>query len=389
MTYIHDAASAARPGRAIPLFHPVVPDAALDRVARVLRSRWLGLGPVTEEFEYRFAEKIGASHAVAVNSGTAALHLALMLLGIGPGDEVILPSNTFIATGHVVLYMGATPVFADIDPTTGNIDPQHVRSLITPRTVAVIPVHYAGAPCAMAEIHTIAADASIAVVEDCAHACGAKYADKPIAASGTFQAYSFHATKVLAIGEGGALVVPTDHDARRARRMRRLGIATRRNSGAPAAGWDYTVEEVGQKSNMNDLHAAIGLAQIDVLSAVIEHRTRLACTYVERLTQLPGVNLLNHPYASGSSNWIMPIIVDHRDRLMANLASIGIESGVHFRRIDSHPVYQRANLPKTEWFWRRQLSLPVHMKITVDDVHYICDVIERSLVNSPRCVSTH
>jgi perosamine synthetase len=368
--------------RMISLFHPVVPAAAHERVAQVLGSRWLGLGPVTEEFEHVFAKKIGARHAVAVNSGTAALHLALRLLGIGPGDEVILPANTFVATGHVILYEGATPVFADIDPATGNLDPGHLRTVLSPRTAAVIAVHYAGAPCAMAEIRAIAASAGAVVVEDCAHVCGATYAGRPLAASGTFQAYSFHATKVLAVGEGGALVVPTEQDAGRARRLRRLGIGPRQGSGTPTTGWDYGVEEVGLKCNLNDLHAAIGLAQIDVLDEIIEHRGRIAGAYAGRLKHMPGADALGHPHTTSSSNWVMPVTAGNRDQLMADLAAAGVGTGVHFRRIDSYPMYRQADLPGTEWFWRHQLSLPIHMAMTVDDVGYICDAIERSTADA-------
>ncbi|MEU9784737.1 DegT/DnrJ/EryC1/StrS family aminotransferase [Streptomyces phaeochromogenes] len=363
----------------IPLFRPVVPAAAKERVAQVLDSPWIGLGPVTEEFETKFAEKIGARHVVAVNSGTAALHLALRLMGIGPGDEVILPANTFVATGHVVLYERAVPVFADIDPSTGNIDPEHVRALISPRTAAVIPVHYAGAPSPIGEIRTLARQAGITVLEDCAHACGAHYRGRPLGELGSFQAYSFQATKNLAIGEGGALVVPTEQDAVRARRIRRLGIGHRDDSSTIPGNWDYAVDEVGFKYNMGDIQAAIGLAQLEVLDEANAVRAQLAAHYARRLASVPGVRTLDHSHTAGSSNFLMPITADDRDDLMAALEQEGVGTGVHFRRIDSYPMYKLSDLPHTEWFWRHQLSLPMHSLLTHEDVDYICDVIESTL----------
>ncbi|MCC9711769.1 DegT/DnrJ/EryC1/StrS family aminotransferase [Streptomyces sp. MNU76] len=363
----------------IPLFRPVVPATAKERVAQVLDSPWIGLGPVTEEFEAAFAEKIGARHVVAVNSGTAALHLALRLMGIGPGDEVILPANTFVATGHAVLYEQAVPVFADIDPSTGNIDPEHIRTLISPRTAAVIAVHYAGAVSSMDEIRALARQAGIAVLEDCAHACGARYRDRPLGELGTFQAYSFQATKNLATGEGGALVVPTEHDAVRGRRIRRLGIGHRNDASTVPGNWDYAVDEVGFKYNMSDIQAAIGLAQLDVLDEVNAARARLAAHYARRLASMPGVRTLNHPHTAGSSNFLMPVMADDRDGLMAALEEAGVGTGVHFRRIDSYPMYKLSDLPHTDWFWRHQLSLPMHSLLTHEDVDYICDVIESTV----------
>ncbi|MGK4906480.1 DegT/DnrJ/EryC1/StrS family aminotransferase [Streptomyces albus] len=351
-----------------------MPPGAKERVSRVLESPWIGLGPVTDEFETEFARAIGARHVVGVSSGTAALHLGLRLIGAGPGDEVILPANTFVATGHAVLLQGATPVFADIDPATGNLDPAQLRALLGPRTVAVIPVHYAGAPCETDAIHTLAADAGVAVLEDCAHAVGARRNGRPLGASGVFQAYSFHATKSLAIGEGGALVVPDGQQAARARRLRRFGIDKPDAPRSAAQAWDYAVDEVGYKYNMGDIQAAIGLAQLEVLSKVLRRRAEAAERYAHHLADIPGVRILDHDrHASG--NFLMPVLAEDRDRLMDGLAAYGIETGVHFRRIDSYPMYRKADLPHTERFWRHQLSLPLHSALTTDDVDRVCEAV--------------
>lgn len=387
MTTTQPNESASVPHR-IPLFRPTVPPGAQERVAQVLQSSWLGLGPVTEQFEAAFGQKVGSDHVVAVNSGTAALHLALRLAGAGPSDEVVLPANTFIATGHAVLYEGAMPVFADINPNTGNIDPEHLQSIISPRTAAIIIVHYAGTPCDLDAIYDVARRTGIAVIEDCAHACGAEYRGRPIGSAATYQAFSFHATKNLATGEGGALVVPDADTRARAARLRRFGIdKPRTGQSAPAsARWDYAVDEVGFKYNMSDIHAAIGLAQLDELDEINAHRTALVRRYTRHLRGLTGVRMLDRPVGVTSGNFVLPVLVEHRDELMDALDKAGIETGVHFRRIDSHPMYTPAELPQTEWFWRRTLSLPVHAGLCKHDVDAVCGVITEHLNHRSRAV---
>ncbi len=205
-------------------FHTTITPGAIERATQVLQSGWLSEGRLVKEFEAALSSRLGIQNPVAVNSGTSALHLALALCGVGPGDEVILPAQTFVATGLVILMQGATPVFADIDPQTGNLSPAAIREKITPRTRAVMPVHWGGYPCDMDEINTLAAENGLAVIEDAAHALGARYKDCLAGALSRFTAFSFQAIKHLTTGDGGALCCLVEADAKAAFVRRWFGI---------------------------------------------------------------------------------------------------------------------------------------------------------------------
>ena len=240
----------------------------IDAVAEVLRSGWIGLGPKTAEFEKKFAEFVGTTYAVAVNSCTAALDLALKLLDVNHGHEVIVPTMTFVSTAHCVAYRLAMPVFADVDPHTLSLDLEDVRRKITSRTRAIIPVHYSGRPIDLDALKEIAG--GIPIIEDCAHATGARYKGRSVGSIGDIGCFSFHAVKNLAMGDGGALTLNNEPWMQRSKRLRWLGIdkgTWDRTATDKSYWWQYFVDEIGLKCHLNDIAAAIGLVQLRRLEA--------------------------------------------------------------------------------------------------------------------------
>ncbi len=361
----------------IPLFRPSISEDAIEAVAEVLRSGWLGLGPRTEEFEQRFAEYIGVPHCVGLNSCTSAIHLALRVLDLPKGSEVITTPLTFVSTNHTILYEGLRPVFADVDRATGNLSAESVKGRINERTRALIVVHYGGYPVDIDEIYALAKENSIAVIEDCAHACGATYKGRRVGSHGDFHAFSFHAVKNLPMGDGGALTVRSEHHDLRLRRLRWLGIDkdTFRRTTSSSYDWEYDVPEVGFKYHMNDIEAAIGLAQLKYLDDENAQRARIAQQYRELLSSVKGVELPPQSPDRCSSYHLFPIRVDDRNTLISKLKSEGIGVGVHYRRNDDYPMYERADLPGAEHFSSRVMSLPMHLCLTDDDVHHVTSTI--------------
>lgn len=361
----------------IPLFRPVVCEEAIQAVAEVLRSGWLGLGAGTAAFEEAFARYVGAPHCVAMSSCTAALQLALRLLNLPPGTEVITTALTFVATNHVILHERLKPVFADIQPDSGNLDVDSVAARITDRTGAIMLVHFGGYPCDLDDFHALSRRCRIPIIEDCAHACGATYRGRPIGSHGDLHAFSFHASKNLCIGDGGALSVRQPEHNERLRRLRCLGIdrdVFRRRT-PDSYNWDYNVTEVGYKCYMNDVQAALGLAQLAHVDRQNARRAQLAELYRQRLADVPGIELLCRGDDRTSSHHLSCVLAEERDGLVEKLAAEGVEVGVHFRRNDHYPMYEATELPATERFWSRAISLPMHLHLTEQHVDYITDVI--------------
>ena len=360
----------------IPLFRPNISEEAIGAVGDVLRSGWLGLGPRTAEFERAFAGYVGSPHCVGLNSCTSAIHLALHLLGLPRGSEVITTALTFVSTNHAILYGGLVPVFADVDRASGNLSPSSVKERITGRTRAIIVVHYGGFPADLDELYEIAREQDIRVIEDCAHACGSVYRGKRIGSHGDFHAFSFHAVKNLPMGDGGALTVSSASDDERLRRLRWLGIDkdTFRRTSRDAYDWEYDVPEVGFKYHMNDIQAAIGLAQLKLLDKENARRREIADIYRHELS---GAHVILPPQRGDreSSYHLFPVLAEKRDDLVRKLRSRGIGTGVHYRRNDEYPMYQRADLPNVEYFASREISLPMHMCLSDDDVGVVSRAI--------------
>lgn len=362
----------------IQLFKPYMDEEEVQAVAEVLRSGWIGLGPKTAEFEQAFAAFLGASYAVGLNSATAALDLAVRLLRINHGDEVIVPTVTFVSTAHAVAYNLATPIFADVDPDTLLIDIEDVARKITPRTRAIIPVHYGGRPVDIDRLREVAGD--IPLIEDAAHACGAEYKGRKAGTLGDLACFSFHAVKNLATGDGGALVTSDRALMERAKRLRWLGIdrGTWDRTGADRSyWWQYFVDEIGLKCHMNDIAAAIGLVQLRKLPATNARRRQIAEMYTAGLSDLPWLRTPAMDTADSISAWhIYCIQVEGRDDLNVYLQERGIGTGVHYKPIHLYACYgNRPHLPQAESAFERILSLPMHPGLSDDDVQQVIEAI--------------
>lgn len=370
---------------AAPFLPFALPDIGPEELAAVgacLRSGWITTGPVTRRFERAFADYLGAGrHAIAVNSATAGLHLALEALGIGPGDEVIVPTLTFTATAEVVRYLGAEPVLADTEPRTLTVSVAAIDAAIGPRTKAVMPVHYAGLACDMNAIAELAAARGIAVVEDAAHAFPATHQGRLI---GTLDSaatvFSFYANKTITTGEGGMVVTADAALAERIRIMRLHGISQdafdRYMSTTPA--WAYSVVAPGFKYNLSDIAAAIGIEQLAKIDRFLARREQLARNYHAALADLP--LLLPATAAPGDTHaWHLYVIrlLDaaplDRDQLIAHLAARGIGTSVHYTPLHRHPYWRDRyqlkpqHFPHAEAAYRTMLTLPLYTAMSDAD----------------------
>jgi perosamine synthetase len=363
--------------QAVSFFHTHISPSAVELATEVLRSGWISEGVMVERFESALSESLGLRNPVAVNSGTSALHLALSLAGVGPGDEVILPAQTFVATGLVILMQRATPVFADIDPMTGNLVPASIAERISPRTKAVIPVHWAGYPCDMDEINALAAQHGLAVVEDAAHALGATYKGKPVGSFSRFTAFSFQAIKHLTTGDGGALCCLDEAEARAAFSRRWFGIDRASSRPSILGEREYDIDAIGYKYHMNDLAAAVGLGNLEDFPQRLARRQQLGAYYREQLRNVTGLQLLRLDDDRTHAYWLFTVLVDRREDFIRKLADYGVPASVVHLRIDHNSVFggMRGDLPGQEAFNQRQVAIPVHEGLTAEDTHRVITTI--------------
>ena len=365
----------------IRFFHTHVAPAAVERVMDVLRSGQLSEGPMVQRFEQSLASRLGLVNPVALNSGTSALHLALCIAGVGPDDEVILPAQTFVATGLVVLMQRAVPIFADIQPETGNLDPDAIRRRITSRTKAIMPVHWGGYPCDLDEIHAIARQHGLAVIEDAAHALGATYKGRPIGAVSRFTAFSFQAIKHLTTGDGGALCCPAAEDHHQARRRRWFGIDRAGTTVSPLGERAYDLAEVGFKYHMNDVAAALGLGNLEDFPSRLARRRALAACYRSQLSGVRDIKLLDQAGDRESACWLFTLRTPRRLALVEKLRAVGIPASVVHQRIDRNTLFGKCHdaLAGQAAFDAEQLALPLHEGLDDGDVDRICSEVRRSM----------
>jgi dTDP-4-amino-4,6-dideoxygalactose transaminase len=372
----------------IPFFRPWVDAREIQKVSQSIRSGWLTTGPNVAQFESGVRKLVGARHAVAVNSCTSALHLALIAAGVRRGDEVITSPYTFAATGEVILHLGARPVFADIVPETLNIDPEEVEARVTRRTQVILPVHIAGLPCEMRKLMEIGRRRRIRVVDDAAHALGARIGKRPIGSVSDISCFSFYATKNMTTGEGGMV---TTGDGRMADRMRRLSLHGLShdawNRYRRGGSWQYDVVEMGYKYNMTDLAAAMGLAQLCKFGTMQRLRRSMGLRYNRGLTACDAFDLPSEPRDSTHA-WHLYILRIRpgrlrigRDRLIETLERRGIGTSVHFIPLHLHTLYRRmfglrrGAFPRAERESARALSLPLYPGLKRSEQDRVIDVL--------------
>jgi perosamine synthetase len=355
-------------------------------VLDVLRSGWLVQGSKVAEFEAAVASYVGARHAVATSSCTAALHLALLLHGLGPGDEVIVPSFTFIATANAVVYTGATPVFVDIDPRTYNIDPNTVERAITARTTAIMPVHQLGLAADLDALATIARRHDLALIEDAAPAIGATYKRRRVGGLGNTTCFSFHPRKAITTGEGGMLVSNDDGVAERARVLRAHGMSLSdltRHHADRVLFEEY--HELGYNYRLTDLQGALGVAQITRLDTVIQRRREVARRYAAALRDVEGVRLPPSPADTPHTyqSFIIEVPTGFRDTLMKELLAVGVATRRGVMAIHTEPLYRNRDpglrLPVTESATRDTLLLPMYATMTSIEQEYVVEHFLRAL----------
>jgi len=372
--------------RFLPFHTPFIEQDDIDSVAAVVKSGWLTSGPKTEEFEGAFAHYLGVRHAVAVNSCTAALHLALEAIGLNEGDEVLLPTLTFAATAEVVTYFRAKPVLVDSEAVHFNLDCNQLEKHITHRTRAIIPVHLAGHPCEMSQIQEFALPRGLHVIEDAAHAFPAKYHGQFVGTISPLTAFSFYATKTLTTGEGGMITTDDDTFASRMRLMRLHGMSKDAWKRYTAEGsWNYDVVEAGYKYNLTDMQAALGLAQLGKTERMLQRRVYLARFYTEALKDCPAYDLPRVSTAVQHA-WHLYIILVRpetlrigRNQLIEELRLRGIGTAVHFIPLHLHSYYQknwgyrRGQFPIAENYFDRCISLPLYPAMTEEDAERVVE----------------
>ena len=371
----------------IPLFKLNFDEQEQEAVVATLRSQWISTGPQCEALEKLFASMLGAGHAVALSNCTVALHLAMKLLDINAGDEVICPSLTFVATVNAIRYVQAVPVFADITgPDNINIDPQQIRNSITPRTRAIVVMHYAGFPCAMDEIMAIAREHNLKVIEDACHGPLSEYKGKKLGTIGDIGCFSFFSNKNISTGEGGMLVTNDEALAKKAKLLRSHGMTTMSYQRASGHATEYDVVEPGFNYRMDDIHASIGLVQMKKLQADLDQRAVVRARYEELLADNKALII---PYTGTKefvSNYIFPVVLraggkERRDEVRNQLHAQGIQTSVHYPAVHRFSIYQPFTrpLPQTELVADSELTLPMFASLTADEQQYIADTLKKIL----------
>ena len=363
----------------IVMFYPHVSELAKKSVMEVLDTRWIGQGPKVKLFEESFSKKFASKlPAIAVGSGTDALHLSYILAGLKSGDEVIAPVFTCTATNIPFLYMGIKILFADIDPDTMNIDINHVAQLMNKNVKAIICVHYGGLPCDMDELQNIADKWSVPIIEDAAHAVGAKYKGSTIGSISDFTMFSFQAIKHITTGDGGMLIIKNKELIDQAERVRWFGI----DRNAKQAGiWENDITEIGYKYQMTDIAAAMGIASLQEFDAVSSLRKRLFKVYSDELAGYDRVKIIGNDFDDREhAAWLFTIIVDNRYKLQEKLRDNKIESNqVHFRN-DRYSIFKDftdgKNFPNMDQIEDKYLVLPLHTMMNENDVRRVCSIIK-------------
>lgn len=363
----------------IPTSYPSIGEDELNEVKKVFDSGWLGMGSLVKDFENEVSKYLRAKNVVAVNTGTSALHIALVSAGIGKGNEVIVPSLTYAASVQAIVNAGAVPVFCDIEIKTLNMNIEDVKKKITQKTKAIMPVHYCGQPCNMSELFAICKEHNIRLIEDAAHAFGSTYKGKKIGSFGDITCFSFDPIKVITCGEGGAVVTNNNNVAQEVIKRRFLGIDretfARYNE---QHSWSYSVVSEGFRYHMSNINAAIGLAQLKKINGFIERRREIAKIYDNAFENIEGIELLKRDYIS--STFLFYVIrVPKRNEMIAYLKTKGITAGVHYIPNHTQPFFKKyyTPLPVTEKVSQEIITLPLYPHIKNKQIKFIIEQILR------------
>ena len=359
-------------------FQTTVSKKAISLAKKTLESSFISAGKVSIQFEKEFEKQIGVRNAVSLNSGTSSLHLGLHLMNLKKGDEVILPAQTFLASGLAILMTGATPVFCDIEYLSGNICIKSLEKKITSRTKAIMPIHYGGLPADLGEINKIAKQNKLKVIEDAAHALGSTYKGKSIGSISDFTAFSFQAIKQVTAGDGGALCCKKIPDYKRAKRLRWFGIDREASKVSILGERVFEVDELGFKYHMNDLAASLALGNLSNYSSRLKRVRSIAKKYAESLKSVPGVHLLETKQDRESSYWLYTLLVDNRENFIKKMLSNGIPVSVVHQGIDRFKIFNgkvnsHVNQRK---FDQDQICIPIHSGLTNNDVDRVIGAVK-------------
>lgn len=362
-------------------FNTTVTLRAIELSAKTLRSGYLSEGAVVKEFEQALESQLGLKHVATVNSGTAALHLALVAAHVKAGDEVVLPCQTFVATALAVMHCGASCVFADIDPYTGNLDVSSVYRHVTDKTKAILAVDWGGYPSDYEPLKFVGRDRMVSVIGDAAHALGATYRDCPVGASPhvDFTCFSFQAIKPLTTADGGAICSRYDWQKEKIKDLRWFNISKDGDKPDELGERIYFLNSIGYKAHMSDYNAALGLGNIDGFHTRLARRRSIANLYFKELANVGGLQLMKYGTDRESSYWLFPLLVEKRLEFVRALKSKGIPSSVVHRRIDKHQLFSprgiNRDLVGQTYFDEHQVHIPVHDSLTDDDVELIVKTI--------------
>jgi len=371
----------------IPLFDLNYDEAEEEAVVQTLRSRWISMGPKTTELEAEFRRMIGVSHALAVSSCTSALHLAMRVLDVGPGDEVIVPSLTFVATANAIRYVGAVPVFADItSPNDLNLNPLDVAARMSSRTKAILVMHYGGFPCDMDAIGNIAAGRNVAVVEDACHGPLSRLGEKCLGAIGDIGCFSFFSNKNISTGEGGMFVTRHAEHYERAKLLRSHGMTSPSYERAKGHATSYDVVDLGYNYRLDDIHSSLALVQLGKLQKDLERRSQVRATY---LSLLEGNQKLIIPFQGHkgfASNYVFPVVLKdagagRRENVRQKMESAGIQTSVHYPAVHRFSIYQskKWNLPVTEYVADNVITLPMYGGLTREQIARVVDELTKAV----------
>lgn len=372
----------------LPYGHQSLDELDIQAVVQVLRSDWLTTGPKVAAFEEAFAERVGARYAVAVSSGTAALHAAIYAAGVGAGDQAIVPAMTFVASANCVRYQGGDVVFADVQQDTLNLDHLDVESHIGPRTRAIVTVDYGGQPCDLDELLELAQAHGLLVIEDAAHALGARYRGRPVGSVAHLTTFSLHPVKHITTGEGGVVTTNDEDLARRLRTFRNHGITTDHREREAVSSWLYEMVDLGYNYRLTDIQCALGLSQLRKLSGWLARRREIVKTYNTAFSEMPEIELLV-ALPDREAAWHLYVIRLDLDRLQGSRADIfralraeNIGVNVHYIPVPWHPYYQRLGYAKGGWpvaeaAYERLITLPLWPGLTDRDVEDVILAVER------------